>query len=370
MAVEKGQAAVLEPQSRRPKSSPQQVTTEVKTEAIAVRAALEASGLDHGPISVYDKMNAMGLREVPSIASLGRIFREANVARKEPKKKPRSAYRRFVYPAPNACWQLDAAEYVISRGRKRTIFQLIDDHSRLALASHVTTGETAAGAIAVVKKAIKAHGVPQRFLSDNGVALNPSRRGYQGQLVNYLESLGVQPITGKPGKPTTQGKNERFHQTLFKFLDKQPLAKDTAELQRYVDKFDGIYNNERPHQGLPGRITPQQAWDATPAAEPPRPTKIAPASVPAPSSPYQNEHTIDGLRTTIVRNDGTIRVKKIEFRIGSEYAAQPVFVKTDNTHIEFFTALGLSIVRVPWPAQGTRYVGRGELEKYGLSAMS
>ena len=69
-----------------------------------------------------------------------------------------------------------------------------------------------------------AHGVPQRLLSDNGLALNPSRRGFVGQLVAYVAALGAEAITGKPYKPTTQGKNERFHQTLFRYLDKQPLA--------------------------------------------------------------------------------------------------------------------------------------------------
>jgi hypothetical protein len=48
------------------------------------------------------------------------------------------------------------------------IFQLIDDHSRYAVASHVASGETAEGAIAVVKKAIAAHGVPQRLLPTTG----------------------------------------------------------------------------------------------------------------------------------------------------------------------------------------------------------
>ena len=103
--------------TRRPRSSPSKLTDEVKAQAVAVRAALEASGLDHGPISVHDKMHAMGLDDVPSTASLARIFREAGVARLEPKKKPRSAWRRFVYPAPNACWQLDATEYVLTGGR-------------------------------------------------------------------------------------------------------------------------------------------------------------------------------------------------------------------------------------------------------------
>jgi putative transposase len=215
-----GPAAVLEPKTRRPKSSPSKISDEVKDQAVAVRAALEASGLDHGPISVHDKMHAMGLEQVPSTASLARIFREAGVARLEPKKKPRSAWRRFVYPAPNACWQLDATEYVLSGGRTCVIFQLIDDHSRYAVASHVAFGETAKDAIIVVDKAIDVHGVPQRLLSDNGIALNPSRRGYIGKLVGHLAALGVEAITGKPYKPTTQGKNERFHQTLFRYLDK------------------------------------------------------------------------------------------------------------------------------------------------------
>lgn len=184
-----GPAAVLEPRTRRPKSSPSKCSDEIKEQAVAVRAALEACGLDHGPISVHEKMHAMGLEQVPSTASLARIFREAGVARLEPKKKPRSAWRRFVYPAPNACWQLDATEYVLSGGRKCVIFQLIDDHSRYAVASHVASRETATDAITVVDKAIAAHGVPQRLLSDNGLALNPSRRGYVGQLVGHVGAL-------------------------------------------------------------------------------------------------------------------------------------------------------------------------------------
>ncbi len=56
------------------------------------------------------------------------------MARVEPRKKPRSAWRRFVYPAPNACWQLDSTEYVLTGGRTCVIFQLIDDHSRYAVA--------------------------------------------------------------------------------------------------------------------------------------------------------------------------------------------------------------------------------------------
>ena len=76
---------------------------------------------------------------------------------------------------------------------------------------------------------------------------------FLGQLVAHVAALGTEAITGKPYKPTTQGKNERFHQTLFRYLDKQPLADTLAELQAQVDAFDHIYNTQRPHQGLPGR---------------------------------------------------------------------------------------------------------------------
>jgi putative transposase len=167
-AHDEGQAAALEPRSRRPKTSPTRLSEDLKQEALKVRAALESSGLDHGPISVHDKMVSLRMH-APSPASLARIFREKNVARSEPKKKPRAAYRRFVYPAPNACWQLDATEYVLTCGRKCVIFQLQDDHSRLAVASHIASGETSEAARAVVAKGIAAHGVPQRLLTDNGI---------------------------------------------------------------------------------------------------------------------------------------------------------------------------------------------------------
>jgi hypothetical protein len=78
----------LELRSRRPKTSPTRIGEDAKREAVKVRAALEASGLDCGPISVFDKMRALGMEPVPSAASLARLFREARVARKAPKTTP------------------------------------------------------------------------------------------------------------------------------------------------------------------------------------------------------------------------------------------------------------------------------------------
>ncbi|NYI75680.1 transposase InsO family protein [Nocardioides panzhihuensis] len=354
-----GAAPALEPRSRRPQASPSRITEVVKQQALEVRAALESSGLDHGPISVHDKMHAMGLDPVPSVASLARIFRAAGVARLEPRKKPRSAWRRFVYPAPNACWQLDATEYVLTRGRRCVIFQLIDDHSRYAVASHVAWAETSDAAVAVFDKALTAHGVPQRLLSDNGLALNPTRRGILGRLVVRAMELGVEPITGKPYKPTTQGKNERFHQTLFRYLDKQPLAASLAELQAQVDTFDQIYNTQRPHQGLPGRVTPQTAWEATEKTEAPRPTPtpFTPAHRPRPAViPTDLPPDTQARKLTCV---GTLFLDKVQYKVARGRRHEHVLVITSGENITIADLDGEILIEHTRPAPGVTYVGNG-----------
>ena len=278
-------------------------------------------------------MTTLGLQP-PSIAALSRIFREKGVARLEPKKKPRAAYRRFVYPAPNACWQLDATQYVLAQGRSCVIFQLQDDHSRLAVASLVATGETSEAALTVVKNGIAARGVPQRLLTDNGMALNPSRRGWHGQLVTYVTGLGVQPITGRPGRPTTQGKNERFHQTLFRWLDKQPIAATIAELQHQVDQFDHIYNTQRPHQGLPGRLTPagRVGRDPQGRSAPPKPDRPT-YETPAPSARPRPKPPADlpaDTRIRTVATTGTIMLDKVTYKIDVRHAFEQVLIVSDG----------------------------------------
>lgn len=198
--------------------------------------------------------------------------------------------------------------------------------------------------------------MPQRLLTDNGSALNPSRRGYDGQLVAHVKALGVQPITGKPYRPTTQRKNERFHQTLFRFLDKQPIAETIVELQEPVDRFDAIYNTERPHQALPGRITPQQAWDATPKADPPKPGPPPPRTLIA----FRTDGRDDQVRVVKVAGNGTTYARGISFQTGRDTIGPHVFVVYEPEGVMIFDDRGTLIVELPWPAPGTRYVGNGK----------
>ena len=359
-----GQAAALAPKSRRPTTSPATLDSHITDAVLKIRAALDADGWDCGPLSVHDRMRTLGL-DAPSPASIARIFRREGVSAAQPQKRPRTAYRRFRAPAPNALWQIDATGYVLTGGRTCTIFQLIDDHSRLALASLVTTGETSAAALDVVKTAIARHGVPQRLLSDNGTALNPARRGLRGQLVEYLTALGVEPITSLPAHPTTQGKNERFHQTLFRWLGRRPLPGSIAELQELVDEFDRVYNTQRPHQGLPGRVTPQQAWDATDVALPPRPV---PVSIPIDedtavgSYPRFMPPAIGDSGTVLRHVDrvGRVRIRNIAFKMPRGTPQQIVTVVWDQQTVSFVSADGDIIAEHPWPPQGVAYVGSGE----------
>lgn len=274
-----GPVGATEPESRRPLRSPRRTDQTVIEHALAVRAWLVEQGLDAGPLSVHARMQRQDLRP-PSRATLARAFAAAGVSKPEPRKRPRAANRRFVYPAPNCCWQIDAFAWSLAEGAPVAIHQVIDDHTRMAVATLVAEGETSKAAVQVVSTAIRRWGVPQRLLSDNGLAFNPTRRGFTGKLVDYLIDLGVKPITGKPGKPTTQGKNERFHQTLQKWLNARPPARTSSALQALVDEFDAYYNRERVHQALDGK-TPWEAWQAIDPAPAPTPEPRLPQMPPS-----------------------------------------------------------------------------------------
>ncbi|WP_307029342.1 DDE-type integrase/transposase/recombinase [Arthrobacter globiformis] len=346
-AAEVGPVKALEKRPTLPSTTPTATAPGMVDLLLGARAELKKLGLDHGPLSVIAKLSRQGFRP-PSRATVARIFARAGVVVPEPRKKPRSAYKRFVYPQPNACWQIDSTEWQLADGRKVAIFQLIDDHSRLALASLVATGETRDAAIAVVTLAIECHGAPQKFLSDNGSALNPTRRGRTGALVEFLKARGIEPITGKPYKPTTQGKNERFHQTLHRYLHRQPPAPSMPVLQLQVDAFDLYYNNEREHQGLPPGLTPREAWDATPKTPPPAPPE------PAVAGPGRRS-----AQRTVDRN-GCATILGTHFKLGNEHIGTTVHILYDDAVIMFFGAQGTEIISHRRPAQGTPYVGNGK----------
>lgn len=370
-ARELGPVGATEPRSRRPHHSPSRTDESVIVHAVAVRAWLVEQGLDAGPLSVLARMRRQGLTP-PSRATLARAFAAAGVVKPEPRKRPRAANRRFVYPAPNCCWQIDAFAWSLTDGTSVAIHQIIDDHSRMAVATLVAHGETAKAAVQVVSSAVRRWGVPRRLLSDNGLAFNPTRRGFTGKLVDYLIDLGVRPITGKPDRPTTQGKNERFHQTLQKWLNARPPARTITALQELVDEFDRYYNHERAHQALDGK-TPAEAWAATqrapePTAEPRMPpippwVSTPTTSTPTPTAPPTRSraplalHPAEGNATLKVKQNGQIKALSCLFYVATSRAGQQVHVIWDTTTVEIFAHGGEHIIDYPRPETTGTYYG-------------
>ncbi|WP_353585457.1 integrase core domain-containing protein [Mycobacterium sp. UM_Kg1] len=73
---------------------------------------------------------------------------------------------------------------------------------------------------------------------------------------------------GHPGHPQTQGKIDRFHQALKRWLAARPHPATLSELQELLDAFRVIYNTERSHRAHPHHLTPEQAYLARPKATP------------------------------------------------------------------------------------------------------
>jgi len=109
--------------------------------------------------------------------------------------------------------------------------------------------------------------MPASLLSDNGAVFTGSYRGGKVLLEYELERLGVEFKNSRPYHPQTCGKVERLHQTLKRYLAKQPPATTLAELQGQLDAFRHYYNHIRPHRAV-GRRTPLQAYSARLKAAP------------------------------------------------------------------------------------------------------
>lgn len=116
------------------------------------------------------------------------------------------------------------------------ILQILDDHSRLDVCSYAARGESSAAAWAALERAMDGHAVPVHLLSDNGLAFSGKRRGGMSELERNLAALGTLAIAASVRHPQTCGKNERAHQTLRKWLAKQPPAATLTELQTQLDR--------------------------------------------------------------------------------------------------------------------------------------
>jgi transposase InsO family protein len=256
--------AGLEPRSRRPLSSPGQIPPWLEQRIVRLREQLP---LDNGAQSIYFDLQRGGVEPLPHVRTIHRVLVRNGLVEPQPKKRPRTSWRRFEYDAPNACWQIDATQWELRHGRTAWIMDLLDDHSRYMPAADAVAADTVEAAWSAFCHACEEIGPPAKVLSDNGMCFTGGPNAGAGTFTTNLAALGITKANSRPYHPQTCGKLERTHQTLKKWLYKQPLAGSLPELQHQLDTFRAYYNHQRPHRALRGK-TPAERFHATPAARP------------------------------------------------------------------------------------------------------
>lgn len=256
----------VEPRSTRPNSNPAATSETVRARVIELRLQLTRDGGDAGAMTIAWHLQREGLK-VPAASTISRILTNAKLVEPAPRKRPRSSYIRFQAAQPNETWQSDVTHWRLADRSDIEILSWLDDHSRLLLSCTALRPVTGQDVVITFLAAIDEHGTPASTLTDNGRIYTARFGGGRNAFEYLLPLLGVRQKNGSPGHPQTQGKIERFHQTLKRRLVAQPAAGSPAELQQQLDLFREHYNEQRPHRSL-DRTTPGHAYRATPKAQP------------------------------------------------------------------------------------------------------
>ena len=315
---EAGGLDALTPRSRRPHSNPSQTSATVQARVLQLRSELSAEGLDAGPLTIAWHLEKEGL-PVPAASTIHRLLVAAGQVTPEPSKRPKSSYIRFQADQPNETWQSDFTHWALNDGTDIEILNWLDDHSRLLLSCTCHDRVTGPDVITTFTALISSYGPPASTLTDNGSVYTSRFTGGRNGFEYLLAAEGITQKNGHPYHPQTQGKIERFHQTLKRWLGQQVPAAILPELQKQLDTFRVTYNEKRPHRAL-DRNTPQQAYDAT--------LKATPVNTP-PAGHYRVRiDTIDRHGKLTLRHAGQLH----HLGLGRRHGGTPVLILIDKTH--------------------------------------
>jgi putative transposase len=166
---------------------------------------------------------------------------------------------------PNQMWQTDFTYLKVIGWGWYYLSTILDDFSRFIIAWKLCTSMTAEDVTATLDLALKASGLDRvtvvhrpRLLSDNGSSY------VSADLAEWLDREDMDHVRGAPYHPMTQGKIERWHQTLKNriLLENYYLPGD---LKAEIGAFVADYNHRRYHESL-GNLTP--ATSTSDAARP------------------------------------------------------------------------------------------------------
>ena len=161
--------------------------------------------------------------------------------------------------APNQMWQTDFTYLKVIGWGWFYLSTILDDYSRYIIGWKLCSAMRAEDVTDTLDMALAASGCDHatvqhkpRLLSDNG----PSY--IAGELAEYIEANKMSHVRGAPMHPQTQGKIERWHQTLKNriLLENYFLPGD---LEQQIEAFVEHYNHQRYHESL-NNVTPADAY--------------------------------------------------------------------------------------------------------------
>jgi transposase InsO family protein len=345
--------AAFEPLSRAPASRPGATPPQAVELVLRLRMEFARAGLDAGADTIGWHLTHHHATTL-SRATIHRILVRAAAVTADPSKRPKSSYLRFEADQPNECWQSDFTHYRLTDGARHVthrggvrrievgtdveILTWLDDCSRYALSVAAHAPVTGPIVLAAFRKSAARYGFPASTLTDNGLVFTTRFAGGKGGR-NHLEyELGERNITQKNGKanhPQTQGKVERFQQTLKKWLRaQQPQPATLGELQALLDTFVELYNHRRPHRSLPHRATPATIYTTLPKA--------------APSSERQTD-THDRVRHDKIDKAGSVTLRVAgqlrHIGVGRTYARTDVILLIQDLHVRIIHAATGELLR-------------------------
>lgn len=335
-----------QPLSTRPKSRPDhQTPPEVEAEIVQLRQELEEQpGAECGADTVRYYLQQIALLDdwatlgwsVPSRATIHKIMKRHGLVRPEPRKRPKSSYRRFAYARPRDCYQIDATEVKLAGGATAVVFEVLDDCTRVLVATLAWEVENAAGAIAAITAAFDRFGVPALVLADNGSAFTCRTRSPSiSRFTRVVTAAGARLIHSSPYHPQTCGKVERHHRTFKAWLVAQPAPPATlAELQTVCDRYQTWYNTGRRHSAW--NKPPQQAWDDAPVLGTPG------------QLPIQHDAQIKIL--TVFSNGDIKLTGPAVVSVGRAHAGTRVTVLLDGDHVTIYSPSGSALghLHIDW----------------------
>lgn len=247
-----GSVSGLLERSRRPQHSPQRTSTEIERAVLAVR---DRTGWG-GP-KIAKVLAREGIAVGPATAQ--RIVKRSG--RVQPLKTDKTTIR-FEKAECNELAQMDfKGEYTLPE-EKCYPLSFVDDCSRYCHGLWPLPGTGGAGVKQTLEGYFRKHGVPQSILMDHGTPWYSSMNQHGlTWLAVWLLKQGVVLRYSGVGHPQTQGKVERFHQTLKARTRHRGAPTTMGEWERWAEEFRQEYNHERPHESL-GMKTPAEVYQA------------------------------------------------------------------------------------------------------------